>query len=159
MVALFRADGLRIALRRAKLFRNFVTVLMLGVPVVTFAAVPVTVDCTSTVRDFFAPLVQQDLIARKPFLVDQQSLNHFKPKFLKPLTVYGMPVTDVLGFGNDPLLFTNKNGYPGPEAYGVVVKESIANVQAQLRSVGVMEARTFRVDSQSTLILCKGVSE
>jgi hypothetical protein len=141
------------------LFRIFVTALTLGVPIAVYAAVPIAVDCTSTVRDFFAPLVQQDLIARKPHMVDQLSVNHFRPKFLHPLSAYGMQVSEVLGFANDPLMFTNKNSAPGQEVYGVIVREGIGNVQAQLQSVGVSQARTFRVDAQSTLILCKGVSE
>jgi hypothetical protein len=159
MVAVFRSTYVRIALRRAKLLRSFVAALALGTPIFACAAVPLIVDCNSTVRDFFAPLIQQDLIARKPFMVDQLSVNHFKPRFLKPLAAYGMPVTEILGFANDPLLFTNKNSTPGQEVYGVLVKEGIANVQAQLQSVGVTNARTFRVASLSTLILCKGISD
>ncbi|WP_373987020.1 hypothetical protein [Duganella sp. BuS-21] len=141
------------------MFKKIVCAHALGLPLFACAAVPLSMDCTSTVRDFFAPLVQGDLIARKPYIVDQHSLNHFKPKLFKPLTVYGLPVIYVLGYANDPLLFINKGSPPDADVYGVIVKEGIANVQAQLTSVGAVQARTYRVDAQLTAIICKGVSE
>jgi hypothetical protein len=66
-----------------------------------------------------------------------------------------MPVTYVFGYDDDPLLFIN-NGDKARPIYGVIVREGIANVQAQLKAVGADRAMTFRVDSNSTMIGCKG---
>lgn len=112
-------------------------------------------SCGMSVRAFFAPFIQRNLINPKPVAVAESSVNSFKPKFLKQITALGMPVVSVLGYTDDPLLFV-KVGNPQQDVYGVVVKEGIGNVQAQLKSYDVTDARTFRIDAKSTLILCKG---
>lgn len=141
------------------MFKKYVAALVVGAPAFALAAEPLSMSCDSTVKDFFAPLIQRNLIANKPFLVDEHSVNHFKPRLFKPLEVYGMPVIRVIGYANQPLLFINNGTAPAGDVYGVIVKEGIANVQAQLNSVGAVQARTFRVDAKSTAIVCKGVAE
>ena len=119
------------------------------------SAVDLDMSCNSTVRDFFAPLVQDHLISPKPISVSDRSLNGFRPAFFKKLTVYGMRVQAVYGYADEPLLFI-KRGEPAGDVYGVAVEEGIANVQAQLSSMNATAARTYRVDGKTTLILCKG---
>lgn len=123
----------------------------------TAAPVALDMSCTSTVKAFFAPLIQDNVINPKPFRITaQSSLNHFQPRLLKSMHVYGMPVVEVFGYTNEPLLFVN-NGTPmQQDVYGAVVRESIANVQAQLNSMGATSARTVRLDREQTIIICKG---
>jgi hypothetical protein len=134
---------------------KFSAALALGLPACAFAVEPLQMTCDSSVKAFFAPLVQHNLISTKPFLVDAHSVNHFRPKLLSHVTAYGMPVSEVFGYGDDPLLFIKKSDQPD-DVYGVIVKETIANVQAQLVSVGATKAQTYRADSRSTVIFCKG---
>ena len=112
-------------------------------------------SCDMSVKSFFAPLVQGNLIATKPISVSENSLNEFRPKLLSHLTAYGMQVTSILGYADDPLLFVRKGDHPS-YGYGVAVRESIANVQAQLSSMGATQAKTARVSTGITLIFCKG---
>jgi hypothetical protein len=139
--------------------KRYSAALLLGLPVFAQAAVNLPLTCDSTVKSFFAPLVQANLIEHKPFIVDEHSLNHFRPKLLSHLAAYGMPVSEVFGYTDDQLLFIKKPGLVDGDVYGVVVKETIANVQAQLSSAGAIGARTYRVDAHSTAIVCKGVIE
>lgn len=139
--------------------KKFAVALAFGLPLAALASESVVMACDSSVKSFFGPLVQRRLIDTKPFLVDEHSLNYFRPKLFARLSVYGMPVTGVLGYSNDPLLFMQKGNSPGGDGYGVIVKETIANVQAQLASVGATQARTIRFDARSTIIFCKGAAE
>ncbi|WP_426079293.1 hypothetical protein [Janthinobacterium sp. PSPC3-1] len=126
-------------------------------PLSASAVDEIDVSCGMSVRSFFEPLIQNRLINPKPAQVEQTgSINHFRPKLLKRLTAYGMTVKSVFGYANEPLLFMN-NGNGNQEVYGVIVSEGIANVQAQLNSVGNTDARTFRTDSNTTIIMCKGL--
>lgn len=139
--------------------KKYAAALALGLPFAAQANIALPMTCEMTVKAFFAPLVQSNLIDTKPYKVeDQQSLNHFRPKWTARLVVYGMPVADVFGFTDEPLLFIRKNQHT-EDVYGVIVKEGIANVQAQLASVGATKARTYRVDGNSTVIFCKGDSQ
>jgi hypothetical protein len=131
------------------------TLLLACVPFVANAGQSVDMSCGASVSEFFAPLVQSRLINTKPARVAQGSVNHFKPKLFAGLNAYGLPVVEVFGYGADPLLFIQR-GDEAREVYGVVVRESIANVQAQLNSVGATQAKTFRVDARTTAIACKG---
>jgi hypothetical protein len=142
------------------LFRKYAAGLALGLPLcLPFAACSaeaLQVACDTTVKSFFTPLVQRNLINRSPFMVDEHSLNHFRPRDTAKLTAYGMAVTDVIGYSDEPLLFIKKGKLPtSGEVYGVVVEETIANVQAHLASVGVTQALTYRFDANSTAIACK----
>lgn len=130
-------------------------VLLTCVCVGAQAAHSVDLSCGDSVSAFFAPLVQKRLIDPKPIRVAEGSVNHFRPKFMSRLDAYGMPVVEVFGYGTDPLLFMQR-GDQNREVYGVIVREGIANVQAQLNSVGATEAKTFRVDARNTAIVCKG---
>lgn len=145
------------------MFRKYAAALALGLPFYlptsAYSAETLQVACDSTVKSFFTPLVQRNLINRQPFMVDEHSLNHFRPRESAMLTAYGMPVTDVIGYSDDPLLFIKKGKLPtSGEVYGVVVNETIANVQAHLASVGVTQALTYRFDANSTAIACKVAS-
>lgn len=127
-------------------------------PVAANAAQALDMSCGSSVAEFFAPLVQQRLISTRPYKVTPGSVNIFRPRLFAGLKVYGLPVVDVFGYSNDPLLFIQRPG-SGLEIYGVIVRESIANVQAQLNSVGATEAKTYRIDAKRTAIACKGEFE
>jgi hypothetical protein len=137
------------------MLKKITALLALGAPLAAGAAEPLTMACDISTRSFFEPLVQNGLIKTKPFKVAAHSINYFQPRMFKHLTVYGMPVTFVFGYADDPLLFIN-NGEKARPIYGVIVREGIANVQAQLKAVGADRAMTFRVDSNSTMIGCKG---
>lgn len=138
------------------MFKKCALALSLCIPVLAIAATEIDVSCGQTVKGFFEPLVQRRLIATKPMSVEQStSINHFSPKAFANLTVYGMPVRSVFGYTNEPLFFRNAGG-DTREVYGVIVKEGIANVQAQLRSLGIESAQTFRANDGLTIILCNG---
>lgn len=140
------------------MIRKYVTALAISMPFAAHATIPVQMSCDMTVKEFFAPLIQQNLIDSKPFKVEGPSVNYFKPHIFRQLTVYGMPVANVVGATNEPLLFLS-NGSQGKDLFGVVVREGIANVQAQLNSVAAKDMSTYRVDTHTTIILCKGVSQ
>jgi hypothetical protein len=130
--------------------------LAFSAPLAAVAAEPLDMSCGLTVTAFFAPLIQKALIdPRAVKVAPASSINYFKPRFLKKMTVYGMPVTSVFGYTDDPLFF-RKVSESKQDVYGVVVREGIGNVTAQLASVSATQARPFRIDSSSTLILCKG---
>lgn len=129
-------------------------VLVLALPLAAQASQEIDV-CGQSVTAFFAPLVEKRLIVKTPYKVSAASVNHFKPNFLAHMSAYGMPVIGVFGYTDNPLFFVKK-GNPTQDVYGVIVKEGLANTLAQLESVGAVDARAFRVDSGSTLILCKG---
>lgn len=135
--------------------KKYAAALALGLPFAAHADIALPMTCEMTVKAFFAPLVQSNLIDTKPFKVEvPQSVNHFRPKWASRLVVYGMPVSDVFGYTDEPLLFVRR-GEQVEDIYGVIVKEGIANVQAQLSSVGATKARTYRIDGNSTVIFCK----
>lgn len=139
------------------MFKKCTLVLAFLLPLAASAADEIDMSCGMSVKSFFEPLIQNRLINPKPAQVEQAgSLNHFRPKLLKRLTAYGMPVKSVFGYANEPLLFLN-NGNGNQDVYGVIVSEGIANTQAQLNSVGNTDARTVRVDSTTTVIMCKGL--
>jgi len=137
--------------------KHIAVALAMSGPVAAFGAThEINAACGQTVRDFFAPLIQQNLINRKPARVSSASLNVFTPHFLKPLTAFGLPVIEVVGVSDDPLLFVS-NGTPSKQdVYGVVVRDGIGNVQADLNSIGMTATRIMRVEEKRTLILCKG---
>lgn len=138
------------------MFKNCALALAFLVPISASAAQSIDMSCGMTVKAFFEPLIQGRLINPKPAQVESTgSINHFRPKLLIRLTAYGMPVKSVFGYANEPLLFMN-NGNGNQEVYGVIVSEGIANTQAQLNSVGNTDARTFRTDANTTIIMCKG---
>ena len=111
--------------------------------------------CNSSVREFFGPLVQNRLIASHPFAVND-SVNVFKPGLLAHLTAFHMKVAAVFGYTDDPLLFVRGPGTAPPDQYGVVVRESIANVQAALASVGATSAQIRLIGPSLTEIACAG---
>jgi hypothetical protein len=133
---------------------RFLAVLALSTPLFAHAT-SIDASCGQTVKAFFAPLVQQHLIRTKPFRIGPGSVNHFEPRLLKSMDFYGLPVVEVFGYTNEPLLFIQQ-GPAEQDVYGVVVRESIANVQAQLNSMSAYGARTIRLDAQKTIIMCKG---
>lgn len=111
--------------------------------------------CNSSVRDFFGPLVQNRLIASHPFAVND-SINSFRPAPFAHLMAFRMKVVTVYGYTDDPLLFERGPGTAPSDQYGVVVHESIANVQAALASVGATSAQTRFVGPSLTQIACAG---
>jgi hypothetical protein len=133
----------------------YLAMLVLSIPMLARAAVPIEMSCDMSVKEFFAPLVQQRLISSKPFKIEGPSVNYFRPAMFKQLVVFGLPVTTVVGFTDDPLLFIS-NGKQQRDVFGVIVGESIANVQAQLNAVSATGTATYRIGSNSTIIVCKG---
>lgn len=139
--------------------RLFVSALALSLPFAALAAEAVDMSCNATVKEFFAPLIQNRIINPKPFNVEPgSSTNHFKISAFKSVTAYGIPVIEVFGYTDEPLLFV-KSGNPQFDLYGVRVREGVANVQAQLNSFGATKARAYRIDGASSIIICKGNSE
>jgi len=110
--------------------------------------------CDRSTADFFSPLVQRQLLNPKAIVV-VDSVNYFKPKLFKKLTVYGLPVIQVYGWADNQVMFIKSPGNQTPsELYGVVVREGVANVQAQLNSFG-SKAVAIRVEEGQTAITCK----
>ena len=112
------------------------------------------ISCELSPKDFFEPLIQSQLLQPKPFKV-VNSVNFFKLKPFKHVTVLGLPVESVYGFVQDQIMFIHSANTPG-ELYGVAVKESIANVQAQLSANGITKAKINRINSELTTITCFG---
>lgn len=137
------------------MIKIFLTGLICALPLAASAALQVEMACDQSVREFFTPLVQRRLITTKPYTISTGSVNYFRTRAFAGVSAYGMQVTSVFGFTDDPLLFTPIEGEKR-EIYGVEVRETIANVQAQLNSVGAVNATTYRVSAALTAIACKG---
>ena len=140
----------------SKLIKISIAALVISAPSAVHAAPhPVDMSCGMTVKAFFAPLVQNRILNPKQVQITDRSVNYFQPRLFKEIAVYGIPVVYVFGYTDEPLLFVN-NGNSQWDTYGVVVRESIANVQAQLNSMQATAAQTYRVDARTTAITCKG---
>lgn len=112
--------------------------------------------CNITALAFFQRLMFGNIINAKPYRSEDNIFYfHPNPKFLKLLSAYGMHVSSVFGFASDQLMFPRGPG-AADDIYGVIVNESIANVQAQLHSMGSTSARTYRIDKITTSITCYG---
>lgn len=136
------------------MLKRLVCSIALLAPAAAHASQALDLSCDGTVRSFFEPLVQARLINTTPFNVEKNSINHFEPKPTKELTAYGMPVVSIFGYTDDRLLFIKKSERQ-QDVYGAIVREGIANVQAQLSSVGAKRAVTYRLDATTTMIACK----
>ena len=108
--------------------------------------------CDQSATSFFTDLVQRNLIKIPPSTTNDQSISFFETT--TPATVFGMQVVLVLGYVPGQAMFVTRP-VVATERFGVVVKEGIANVQAQLNSMGAMKAKTRRFDSQTTAISCE----
>lgn len=142
------------------MLKKYWVAFALYLPIAAHAATDLNMSCGLSVRDFFAPLVQNRLIIKKPYDVEETSINYFKPNFFAGLTAHGMKVTGIFGYTDDPLFFEKRGSPDRPgsqDVYGVIVKEGLADTQAQLVSVGATDARAIRIDTKSTAISCKGV--
>lgn len=120
------------------------------------AATTVELRCDQSVKEFFAPLIQARVINPKPASVETHSVNVFNVRLLSKVMAHGLPVLQVVGYTDDPLLFT-RNDPDTVDLYGVVVRESVANVQTHLNSIGATKAGVLRLDAQRTVVICKGV--
>lgn len=114
-------------------------------------------NCDLSVKSFFTPLIQGNVIERVAYRVHADSTNFFRPAPSQRITAYGLPVVEVFGYTDEPLLF-QKGQSQRTDIFGVVVRESVANVQAQLKSFRAEKATAFRIDSQFTAIACRGAS-
>lgn len=115
--------------------------------------------CDMSAAAFFAPMVQHKLIDIEPIAVED-SINHFRPRTQlgsKALLAFGMKVETVFGYARGQIMFQRAPGTEPADTYGVIVKEGIANVQAQLGSMGAHRALTRRISSSRTAITCEGV--
>ena len=112
------------------------------------------ISCDLSPKAFFEPLIQSQLLQPKPFKV-VNSVNFFKPKLFKHITVLGLPVEFVYGFVQDQIMFIH-GSQSHDEVYGVIVKESVANVQAQLTANGITKAKINRLNAELTQITCFG---
>ena len=129
--------------------------LLLALPCVSFgASFEMPISCDLSPKAFFEPLIQSQLLQPKPFKV-VNSVNFFKPKLFKHITVLGLPVESVYGFVQDQIMFIH-GSQSHDEVYGVIVKESVANVQAQLTANGITKAKINRLNAELTQITCFG---
>ncbi len=147
--------------------------VLAAVPIFSIASIEVDkgLMCNQSTNDFFAPLIQNDSIELKPYKIDDKFISYFNIKnnksrskksfykkgFENGITAFGMPVISVFGYADGQILFPQNPLGKTPDVYGVAVEEGIANVQAQLRSVGSTKATTYRIDASKTFIICKGV--
>src|SRR5476649_456201 len=134
------------------MLKKYVAALALLFPLASHAAYKVDMSCSASVRDFFAPLVQQGIIISKPNQVNPDtSVNLFSLASEQQMTVYGIPVVAVFGFADDPLLFIRKSNTTG-HIYGVIVKQRVADVRAQLDTFGATKAKAALVKDGLTAI-------
>jgi len=112
-------------------------------------------DCQSTAHDFIAPLVQDNLVERKPMRVEPNSVNAFKAVKGATLTAYGFKVYAVVGYQKDDPLFRQGAGKPiSDSAYGAVVWGSDDAVEEKVRAAG-SDAAVHHVAPFITAIFCK----
>ncbi|HBF51647.1 MAG TPA: hypothetical protein DDX04_16330 [Massilia sp.] len=135
--------------------------LALAAPSMAVAAVNLDkgLTCEMSATAFFSPIVQRRLIDIEPYAVED-SISQFRPRAQigkNALYAFGMKVETVFGYARDQIMFLRGPGTEPENTYGVVVKEGIANVQAQLNSMGVHRAQTRRISSSRTAITCEGV--
>jgi hypothetical protein len=119
--------------------------------------------CEISAADFFQPLVQRRIIDINPYVVED-SVNYFHPtnrqlimKKADRLLAFDMKVNAVFGYARDQVMFRRGPGTEPPNIFGVIVNESIGNVQAQLSNVGAYKAKTRRVTSNTTEIFCEDI--
>lgn len=118
--------------------------------------------CTMSASQFFTPLVQQKLIESRPYQIED-SISYFRPinlflgKTRGGMLVYGMQVDSVFGYARGQMFFLRGPGTEPAEVYGAIVRDGIANVQAQLNSMGITRARTNRVSGSLTAVICEGI--
>lgn len=132
-----------------------------AVPTMACAAVPLDkgLMCEMSAAAFFSPMVQHKMISLEPFAVED-SISQFQPRAQfgqKSMTAFGMKVETVFGYARGQIMFLRGPGTEPVDTYGVIVKEGIANVQAQLNSMGAHRAQTRRISSSRTAITCEGV--
>jgi hypothetical protein len=125
------------------------------------AEIDTGMHCDMSAQAFFAPLVQRNLIERKPFRIEKY-VSEFRTKShaLKnpsSVTAFGIPVISVFGYADGQIMFHQDPQHQTADVYGAVVLEGIANVQAQLNSMGATKARPVRLDEKRTMIICQGV--
>jgi hypothetical protein len=147
-----------------------IAVLLFAAPIFAFGAPAVGgMRCDMTAQSFFEPLMQDGVIDLKPVRIERyvsyfgltaaKSKHRFSKKWMQENTptAFGIPVEAVFGYVGGQLAFAQDPERQTADVYGVIVSDGIANVQAQLRSVGADRAQTLRVDSNKTIIICKGV--
>lgn len=134
--------------------RKYVLALALLTPLVAYSEPMIKMSCDQSVRDFFTPLVQDGVIDTKPEKINPaNSINIFKLNNNKTASFYGMPIVRFFGYTDEPLFFT-KGSSKVEYGYGIVVKEEISNVQAQLNSMGLAKAVTQVATRGHTAIFC-----
>lgn len=109
--------------------------------------------CNMSTTQFFQPLVQLGVLNVKPYAVED-SVSYFHPKFFNQIFLFGIQVEAFFGYADNQIMFTRSPGTAPPELYGVIVRESIANVQAQLNANGATLAKVNRIDSNRTAVAC-----
>jgi hypothetical protein len=109
--------------------------------------------CNMSTTQFFQPLVQLGVLNVKPYAVED-SVSYFHPKFFNQISLFGIQVEAFFGYAENQIMFTRGPGTAPPELYGVIVRESIANVQAQLNANGATLAKVNRIDSNRTAVAC-----
>jgi hypothetical protein len=134
--------------------------LIFAAPTMALAAVNLDkgLTCGMAATDFFRPLVQHKLIDVDATSVED-SISYFRPHV--PLgsggmLAFGMKVESVFGYARGQIMFLRGPGTEPIDTYGVIVKEDISNVQAQLRSMGATRAQTRRISKSQTAITCEG---
>ncbi|CAG4928212.1 hypothetical protein [Paraburkholderia saeva] len=116
-----------------------------------------TMDCSMTVRDFFTPLVQAHAIQTPASMIGPKGANYFKKTSDNALTFFNMTVGWVVGYTNEPLLFTppSDGTIPNFQGYGFYLQAPIAEVQATLASVGATAAQVRRIEPNVTYVYCE----
>jgi hypothetical protein len=116
-------------------------------------------SCDMPASDFFRPLVQRKLISAEANSIED-SISYFRPHMpfgSGGMLAFGMKVESVIGYARGQIMFLRGPGTEPVDTYGVIVKEEIANVQAQLRSMGATRVQTRRISKSQTAITCEGV--
>ena len=145
----------------SRLKHHVLFALVLAAPTMAFAAVNLDkgLMCDMSATNFFYPLVQRKLISLEPYSIED-SVSYFRPHTplgSGGLRAFGMKVETVFGYARGQIMFLRGPGTESPDVYGVIVREGIANVQAQLNSVAAYKAHTRRISSSETAITCEGM--
>ncbi|MFM0741788.1 hypothetical protein PQQ51_31545 [Paraburkholderia xenovorans] len=114
-----------------------------------------TIDCSLSVHDFFAPLVQSHAIQTPAFRTMARGVNAFHKSSNDALTFFNMTVGDVVGYSDEPLFFITSDAPDRPEGYGFLVNAPIAEVQAVMSSIGNTAAQVRRLQPDVTYIFCE----
>lgn len=144
------------------MLKKYVILLTLLLPCAASAVdVSRLFTCEMGAVEFFKPLTQRGLIDLNAYK-NEDSISYFRLIKMKPgmnkvaeATAFGMPITGVLGYISDQMLFRRGPGTEPMNTYGFVVAGDIEKVKAGLAAMGGAKAIATNAAKNTTEIYCE----